>query len=77
MSSARLTSIHLLSVFSVTDALCFTRQKPTLAGDYAVSLESMHVSLHLVAGGDGTLTGTVDSPDQHVFGEYLGHRANL
>ena len=47
-------------------ALGFAQQKPDLAGEYAGSVGPIHVNLHLVTGG-GTLSGTVDSPEQNLF----------
>jgi hypothetical protein len=47
--------------------LGFAQQKPDLTGDYAGSLGPFHIKLHLIAARDGTLSGTVDSPDQNLF----------
>src|ERR1019366_538379 len=49
-------------------ALGMAQQKSDLKGDYAGSLGPYHVRLHLIAGQDGTLTGTVDSMDQGLSG---------
>lgn len=59
---------RFLSGFLVVATLGFAQQKPDFAGDYAGTLGPLHVKLHLIAGHDGTLTGTVDSPDQNLFG---------
>jgi hypothetical protein len=48
--------------------LGFAQQKIDLAGDYAGALGPLQVKLHLISGHDGTLSGTVDSPDQNLFG---------
>lgn len=67
MPNARLTPIRWLSVFLVTAALGFAQPKSGFAGDYAGTLGAIPVILHLVAGGNGTLTGTVDFPGQDLF----------
>jgi hypothetical protein len=58
----------LLFGFGVTLALSFGQQPSGIAGDYAGMLGPLHVMLHLVAGQDGSLTGTVDSRDQGMSG---------
>ncbi|MGB8770528.1 MAG: hypothetical protein WCC92_12985 [Candidatus Korobacteraceae bacterium] len=62
MLARRLSGLLLIAV------LGFAQQKPELAGDYAGVLAPLHVKLHLVASHDGTITGTVDSPDQNLYG---------
>ena len=57
-----------LSGLLLIAAVGFAQQKPELTGDYAGVLAPLHVKLHLVAGHDGTITGTVDSPDQNLYG---------
>jgi hypothetical protein len=49
-------------------SLGFAQQQPDLTGDYAGMVGPLRVKLHLVAAKDGTLTGTVDSPDQGLTG---------
>jgi D-alanyl-D-alanine-carboxypeptidase/D-alanyl-D-alanine-endopeptidase len=46
----------------------FAQQKPDVAGDYSGTLGPIHLKLHIKAGTDGTLTGTLDSPDQGANG---------
>ena len=41
---------------------------PPLAGDYAGTLGSLHLRLHIQRGENGALTGTMDSIDQGAFG---------
>ena len=62
MLARRLSGLLLIA------ALGFAQQKPDLTGDYAGVLAPLHVKLHLVASHDGTITGTVDSPDQNLYG---------
>lgn len=57
-----------LSGLLLIAALGFAQQKPELTGDYAGVLAPLHVKLHLDTGHDGTITGTVDSPDQNLYG---------
>ncbi len=49
-------------------ALGFAQQQPDLTEDYAGTLAPYHVKLHLNTARDGTLTGTVDSPDAGLMG---------
>jgi hypothetical protein len=53
-------------IASTTPSLA--QQSPNLAGDYAGMSGPLHVTLHLVAAPDGSLKGTIDSPDQRMFG---------
>jgi hypothetical protein len=42
--------------------------KPTIAGDYLGTLGPLHVKLHLKMDPLGSVTGTLDSPDQGANG---------
>lgn len=45
------------------------QQKPDFGGEYTGILVGMlHVKLHLIAGRNGTLSGTIDNPDQAMLG---------
>ena len=44
------------------------QQKPNFGGDYTGALGPIHVKLHLIAGPDGNVSGTVDSPDEGMSG---------
>jgi hypothetical protein len=46
----------------------FAQQKANFAGEFSGNLGPSQVRLHLVAGPGGTVTGTVDSPSQNLFG---------
>src|SRR5271157_1785033 len=52
------------SLLAFISPLAFAQQKPNIGGDYVGSLGSLHVKLHLKIDAEGTLTGTLDSPDQ-------------
>src|SRR5271165_1259159 len=54
--------------FLLIAALSFAQKAPDFAGEYAGMLGPMHVRLHLSAGNNGTPSGTVDSPDQNLYG---------
>jgi len=54
----------LWSWLAFTSPLVFAQQRPTIAGDYVGSLGPLHLKLHLKAGADGALSGSLDSPDQ-------------
>src|SRR5271165_4460292 len=62
----------LLTLFcgwlAFTSPLALAQQKPDVAGDYVGSLGPLHLKLHLKAGADGTLSGSLDSPDQGASG---------
>jgi hypothetical protein len=45
----------------------FSQQASAVAGDYSGMLGPLHVKLHLIAAPNGSLSGTVDSPDQGMF----------
>src|ERR1700723_2018484 len=42
--------------------------KPNIAGDYSGNLGPLHVNLHVKVDAAGTVTGTLDSPDQGAVG---------
>ncbi|MGD0860449.1 MAG: serine hydrolase domain-containing protein [Terracidiphilus sp.] len=44
------------------------QQKPSIAGDYAGTLDSLHVKLHLKVDAAGAIAGTLDSTDQGAMG---------
>ncbi|MGH9562386.1 MAG: serine hydrolase, partial [Terracidiphilus sp.] len=57
--------IRIIALILVSGALSIsTAQQPSLAGDYAGTIGPLHLRLHLKADASGTLTGTMDSPDQ-------------
>ena len=64
----RLAFFAVLATIGFAPRLGFAQQKPDLAGEYAGLLGPLHVKLHLSTARDGTLSGTVDSPDQNMFG---------
>lgn len=49
-------------------ALPARAEAPMIRGEYAGTLGPLHVKLHLTAAADGTLRGTLDSPDQGANG---------
>jgi hypothetical protein len=59
---ALLASLGLLSIGA------HAQQKLGFAGDYAGMLGPLHVKLHVIAATDGSLSCTVDSPDQGMSG---------
>ncbi len=59
---------RFLAAFLVATVLGMGQQKPDFAGVYGGALGPIHIKLHVVTGRDGTLTGTVDSPDQGLSG---------
>ena len=52
----------------LSSSAAHAQQKPSFAGDYAGMLGPLHVKLHVIAASDGTLSCTVDSPDQGMSG---------
>lgn len=66
----RLVLCALLGIV-VTSAFARGGQTPTpsgFGGDYTGSLGPLHLNLHLKAGADGDVTGTLDSPAQGAMG---------
>jgi hypothetical protein len=62
-------SIAIFAVgIAVLAAPAFSQQASTAAGDYSGMLGPLHVKLHLVSASNGSLSGTIDSPDQGMFG---------
>jgi len=57
-------SILLLCLLA---AVGLAQENAKVAGDYGGTLGPLHIKLHLVAAADGTITGTVDSPDQGLY----------
>lgn len=57
-----------LAAFTAVSIASLAQQTPNFAGDYAGMSGPIHVSLHLSAAPDGSLSGTIDSPDQNLFG---------
>jgi hypothetical protein len=51
----------------VVVSLSVAQSNPNLAGDYAGTLMSMHITLHLIANGTGGYSGTVDNSSQGVY----------
>jgi hypothetical protein len=56
------------SVLFFSTTISSAQTKLDLAGDYSGQLGQVPVELHLVSAGNGTLSGTVDSPKQNLFG---------
>ena len=44
------------------------QEKPTLAGEYSGTIDSLPIKLHLKVDAAGTVTGTLDSPNQGAIG---------
>jgi CubicO group peptidase (beta-lactamase class C family) len=44
------------------------QEKPTLAGEYSGTIDSLPIRLHLKVDAAGTVTGTLDSPNQGAIG---------
>jgi CubicO group peptidase (beta-lactamase class C family) len=49
-------------------ATTLAQQNPAIEGDYAGSLGPLHLKLHLKVAADGSVSGTLDSPDQGSVG---------
>ena len=53
-------------------AAAFAQQKPSIAGDYSTKDDPTFTSmLHLKLGADGSLSGSMDLPDEHEMGDVL------
>ncbi|HTD11454.1 MAG TPA: hypothetical protein VK676_05230, partial [Steroidobacteraceae bacterium] len=60
--------VGLLLVFTGWPAGLALAAAGTIQGDYLGTLGPLHLKLHLSALADGTLSGTLDSPDQGALG---------
>jgi hypothetical protein len=66
--SLRYIATLVLLAALVSSNLAFAQSASNFAGDYAGMLGPLHVKLHLTTSHDGTLSCTVDSPDQNMVG---------
>jgi D-alanyl-D-alanine-carboxypeptidase/D-alanyl-D-alanine-endopeptidase len=57
-----------LIVAGIGGASALAQQKPKVGGDYVGELGPLHLKLHIMAAADGSLSGTLDSPDQGAIG---------
>ena len=70
----RLIELLRIAMFSIVVLIgfgsnsVFAQQSSAVQGKFLGSLGPLHVELHLDAAPDGTLSGTLDSPDQGAFG---------
>ncbi len=64
------TLIVLLSfaLFALAPRTASPQKPASLAGDYSGMLATLHLKLHLKTAADGSLSGTLDSPDQGADG---------
>ena len=58
----------VFSLLALNAAPDFAQEKPAIAGDYTGTLGPLHLKLHINASPDGSLTGSLDSPDQGATG---------
>jgi serine-type D-Ala-D-Ala carboxypeptidase/endopeptidase len=67
--SERRIALPLITVFAlVTPLVASAQQKPNISGDYVGTLGPLHLKLHLKLDAGGSLTGSLDSPDQGAEG---------
>lgn len=60
--------LRVLLLIGMLGAQCgVAQQKSDFAGDYAGMLGPLHVKLHVTVSSDGTVSASVDSPDQNMF----------
>jgi hypothetical protein len=64
----RIALLAVLASAGLFPNAAFGQQKPDVAGEYAGLLGPLHVKLHLSVAPNGAISGTVDSPDQNMFG---------
>jgi serine-type D-Ala-D-Ala carboxypeptidase/endopeptidase len=67
-SAACLIVLLGLALFALAPRIASAQKPANLAGDYSGMLSTLHLKLHLKAAPDGTLSGTLDSPDQGANG---------
>ncbi len=61
-------TLVLLAVFGWAPATGGAQPSPAVHGDFVGTLGPLHLKLHITAAADGTLSGTLDSPDQGAAG---------
>lgn len=57
-----------ICVIATMPLIARAQAKPNISGDYSGTLGALHVRLHLKVNPSGTVTGTLDSPDQGAVG---------
>jgi len=67
-SMRRIVILSLLMMVAFTGPNVLAQQKPKIVGDYVGALGPLHLRLHLTTGSEGSLSGTLDSPDQGALG---------
>jgi len=60
--------VGLVAFIVLTHSMAMAQQPTNISGDYAGDLAGLPIKLHLTDGPDGTLSGTVDSPNQGAAG---------
>jgi len=60
--------VGLVAFILLTHSMAMAQQPTNISGDYAGDLAGLPIKLHLTDGPDGTLSGTVDSPNQGAAG---------
>ena len=60
--------LRLLALSGLFACGLSAQPKPSIGGDYAGLLGTLHVELHITAAPDGSLSGTLDSIDQGAMG---------
>jgi len=68
LAAFRVVFLVAFAIAGLVPSGAHAQQKSSFAGDYAGMLGPLHVKLHVVAASDGTLSCTVDSPDQGMSG---------
>src|SRR5471032_1962314 len=61
-------NVGLVAFILLTHSMAMAQQPTNISGDYAGDLAGLPIKLHLTDGPDGTLGGTVDSPNQGAAG---------
>ncbi len=64
----RLSPPLILAAASCFSPCFLAQQVNSFAGDFAGELKPFHLRLHLLAKPDGSLAGTMDSPDAQLMG---------
>ena len=60
--------IGVVALIVLTHSMAVAQQPANICGDYAGDLTGLPIMLHLTDSSDGTLGGTMDSPNQGAAG---------
>jgi serine-type D-Ala-D-Ala carboxypeptidase/endopeptidase len=64
----RIALLAAVTAVGIGPSFTSAQEKPAVQGEFVGSLGPLHLKLHITAASDGSLAGTLDSPDQGASG---------